>query len=52
MGNDNLQIEYKVLSNPGGDIPTWLVNLAITKGPTETMKQLIKMVEKEYLTNE
>lgn len=47
LGNGNLQIEYKVLSNPGGDIPTWLVNLAITKGPTETMKQLIKMVEKE-----
>lgn len=47
LGNDNLQIEYKVLSNPGGDIPTWLVNLAITKGPTETMKQLIKMVEEE-----
>jgi hypothetical protein len=47
LGNGNLQIEYKVLSNPGGEIPTWLVNLAITKGPTETMKQLIKMVEKE-----
>lgn len=47
LENGNLQIDYKVLSNPGGEIPTWLVNLAITKGPTETMKRLIYLVEKE-----
>ena len=40
-----LLVDYKVISNPGGDIPLWLVNLAITKGPKETMKSFIRMVE-------
>lgn len=40
-----LLVDYIALSNPGGDIPVWLVNLAITKGPKETMKSFIRMVE-------
>jgi hypothetical protein len=40
-----LLVDYTALSNPGGDIPVWLVNLAITKGPKETMKNFIRMVE-------
>lgn len=41
-----LLVDYTALSNPGGDIPVWLVNLAITKGPKESMKSFIEMVEK------
>ena len=40
-----LLVDYKVISNPGGDIPVWLINLVITKGPKETMKKFIRMVE-------
>jgi hypothetical protein len=32
-----IQIEYQVISSAGGLIPSWLVNLAIAKGPLETM---------------
>jgi hypothetical protein len=35
--NQQLQIEYQVNSSAGGIIPTWLVNLAVAKGPLETM---------------
>lgn len=40
-----LLVDYTAISNPGGDIPVWLVNLVITKGPKETMKNFIRMVE-------
>lgn len=43
--NGELFIDYKALSNPGGDIPTWLVNLFIAKGPLETMKRFRQSVE-------
>ena len=36
--NDQLiQVEYQVTSSAGGLIPDWLVNLAVAKGPLETM---------------
>jgi hypothetical protein len=45
--NGEVFIDYKALSNPGGDLPIWLVNLAITKGPLETMKQFIHLVDRK-----
>lgn len=47
LENGQLYIDYKALSNPGGDIPIWLVNMAITKGPLETMTRFAKQVEIE-----
>lgn len=38
-------IDYQAISGPGGDIPIWLVNLAITKGPLETMKQFVELAQ-------
>lgn len=40
-----LFIDYQAKSSPGGEIPLWLVNLAITKGPLETMKGFLKSLE-------
>lgn len=40
-----LLVDYQALSNPGGDIPAWLVNLVITKGPLETMRRFASMAE-------
>jgi hypothetical protein len=37
MGNQLIQIDYQVTSSAGGLIPIWLVNLAVAKGPLETM---------------
>ena len=42
-----LTIDYQAFSDPGGEIPVWLVNLAIAKGPYETMKRFIELVEAE-----
>ncbi|MFT4834558.1 MAG: hypothetical protein ACJAVY_001180 [Marinoscillum sp.] len=47
LPSGDLHIDYQSRSNPGGDIPVWLVNLAITKGPYETMKRFVHMVEKD-----
>ena len=40
-------VEYWLDTSPGGAIPSWLVNLGIAKGPSETMKGLIQQVKKE-----
>lgn len=45
LENSQLLVEYKSISNPGGDIPTFLVNMVISKGPKETMKEFIRLVE-------
>ncbi len=47
LPSGDLHIDYQSRSNPGGDIPVWLVNLAIAKGPYETMKRFVELVEKE-----
>lgn len=35
-----LYVEYYVYSDPGGNLPDWLVNLAIDTGPRETIKNM------------
>lgn len=43
--NGDIFLEYYTAPNPGGNIPNWLVNLVIDKGPTKTMLQLKKLVQ-------
>ncbi|MGB1205421.1 MAG: hypothetical protein ACPG5B_07240 [Chitinophagales bacterium] len=44
--NDNLlHIDYRAEVNPSGNVPAWLYNLAVAKGPNETMQHLIERVE-------
>lgn len=46
-----LYIEYYIHSNPGGNIPDWLVNMAIDVGPRETLNTMRKMLqEPKYRT--
>lgn len=35
-----LYLEYYIYSNPGGMLPSWLVNMAIDVGPLETIKAI------------
>jgi len=37
-------IEYYLYSNPGGNIPDWLINMAIDVGPRETVKGIRNML--------
>ena len=47
--NDNLlHIDYRAEVNPSGNIPAWLYNLAVTKGPNTTMQSLIERVETKF----
>jgi hypothetical protein len=38
-----VDIAYTARANPGGEIPVWLVNLVITKGPLETMQKFTEL---------
>lgn len=37
---DKLAVEYYINSDPGGNLPDWLVNMAIDVGPRETIKNM------------
>lgn len=39
-----LYTEYYIYSHPGGNIPEWLINMAIDMGPRETIKNIRKLV--------
>jgi hypothetical protein len=41
-----VKIDYTLVTNPGGSIPTWLVNLFAAKGPTETFRMLKEQAAK------
>lgn len=36
LKNGVVQVEYELIANPAGNIPSWLVNLAVVEGPYET----------------
>lgn len=39
-----LYVEYYIYSDPGGNLPDWLVNMAIDVGPRETIQNIRKFV--------
>jgi hypothetical protein len=40
-------VEYYIYSDPGGNMPDWLVNMAIDVGPRETIKQLRGLLKQD-----
>jgi len=51
IGNGLVYISFELEVDPGGNIPAWLVNLTITKGPYNTMIGLIKELKTERYNN-
>lgn len=51
LSNGKIQVEYHLLSDPGGSIPVWLVNMAIDKGPVNSMQNFKKMLVKHPYQN-
>lgn len=48
-GKDNIRVEYTLRTDPGGDIPAWLFNMFVTKGPLESFENLKTQLNKpEY----
>jgi hypothetical protein len=45
INSTTISIDYRVVANPAGDLPAWLVNMAITKGPVETMRKFKALIE-------
>jgi len=41
----NLFLENHLISDPGGSLPSWLINLAVDKGPMESAAALRKQLE-------
>ncbi len=35
-----VRVEYELYIDPGGNIPTWLINMTIAKGPYKTMRNM------------
>jgi START domain len=46
LQNGQVKIEYELQANPGGNVPAWLINMFVTKGPFETFKKLREQVKK------
>jgi len=47
VNSTTISIDYRVVADPAGDIPSWLVNTSITKGPVETMRKFKAMIEEQ-----
>jgi START domain len=46
LGPHHVKILYTLRMDPGGDLPPWLFNLFVTKGPTESFKNLQEQLKK------
>ncbi len=45
VAENKIAIDYSLLTEPGGSMPNWLVNMAVTMGPIRTMKGLQQFLE-------
>lgn len=50
VGAHRIKIDYTLRTDPGGDLPAWLFNLFVTRGPTESFQNLKEQLKKpEYV---
>lgn len=47
-----LKLDYYLSSDPAGDIPSWIVNLAVDHGPVKTMTAFRTLLKKEKYQNQ
>lgn len=51
LGNGKVHVDYILSSDPGGNIPAWMINLAADQGPLQSMIKFKEMLEKERYKN-
>ena len=51
LKNGKVHLDYYLKSDPGGNIPAWIVNLAADQGPLQTMVKFKEMLQKEEYKN-
>ncbi len=47
LKNGMVEVEYELLVNPGGNIPAWIVNMAVVDGPFETSVNMKEWLMKD-----
>lgn len=45
QADKKINIEYESKTNPGGLLPAWLVNMAVTTGPLKSMQRLEQFIK-------
>jgi hypothetical protein len=50
-GSGNIMVEFVLKMDVGGNVPAWLVNLTISKGPFITMNNMSHELEKPEYKN-
>ncbi|MES2809965.1 MAG: START domain-containing protein [Bacteroidota bacterium] len=51
VGDDKVKILYTLHADPGGDVPSWLANLFITQGPSQSFKKFKAHIQKPAYRN-
>ncbi len=50
-GNGKAELTYELMLDPGGNIPAWMVNLAISEGPYQSNTAMIKLINSGVYKN-
>jgi len=51
MGTDQVKVVYTIHVDPGGDLPSWLVNMFATEGPLHIFRNLRAELQKPAYKN-
>jgi hypothetical protein len=51
MGADQIKVEYTIHVDPGGDLPSWLVNMFATEGPLKIFRNIKSQLQKPAYKN-
>jgi len=51
LANGQIDVEYYLRADVGGSIPKWIVNMAITKGPLDTIESLFNLITSGHYKN-
>jgi len=50
-GREQVKVEYTIHTDPGGSLPSWLVNMFATEGPLQMFRNLKKELQKPAYKN-
>ena len=51
VGKGHIRVEYTLRTDPGGELPAWIFNLFVTKGPVESFEKLKEQLKKPVYAN-
>jgi hypothetical protein len=51
IAKGRIKVEYTIRLDPGGDLPAWLFNMFVTKGPAESFENLKLQLKKPQYAN-